>query len=158
MPLRPASRRMPGRAGARFRACWPDAQAAVSGRFSVWARTADSGHKVAYRFCPDCGSTLTYVIEGWPGVTAIPLGAFADPSFPPPRFSVSEHRKHAWVQVLGDEVEHSGLPAAKAHEGSDVASRGPGSEQPVARTIKASPMASKVGHPFANLESLPAVL
>jgi len=92
---------------------WPDAQVAVSGRFSIWARTADSGHKVTYRFCPECGSTLTYVIEGWPGVTAVPLGAFADPSFPPPRFSVYEHRKHAWVQVLGDEVEHSGLPAAK---------------------------------------------
>jgi hypothetical protein len=47
------------------------------------------------------------VIEGWPGVTAVPLGAFADPDLPRPKFSVYEHRKHAWTVVLGDEVEHS---------------------------------------------------
>jgi hypothetical protein len=55
---------------------------------------------------------LAYVIEGWPGVTAIPLGAFADPAFPPPRFSVYEHRKHAWTVVLGDDVEHSSTPSS----------------------------------------------
>jgi hypothetical protein len=46
-------------------------------------------------------------MEGWPGLTAIPLGAFADPTFPPPRFSVWENRKHSWTVVLGGEVEHS---------------------------------------------------
>jgi hypothetical protein len=40
------------------------------------------------------------------GVTAIPVGAFADPSFPAPNFSVYEERKHDWVEVLGDQVEH----------------------------------------------------
>ena len=92
---------------------WPDAQVAVSGKSSIWVRTTDSGHKATYRFCPDCGSTVAFVIEGWPGVAAIPVGAFADPTFPAPRFSVNEHRKHAWTTVLGDDVEHSGLPTAK---------------------------------------------
>jgi hypothetical protein len=86
---------------------WPDAQIKVSGRSSIWERTADSGRKITYRFCPNCGSTVAYVIEGWPGVTAVPLGAFADPTFPAPRFSVYEHRRHRWVEVLGDDVERS---------------------------------------------------
>jgi hypothetical protein len=42
-----------------------------------------------------------------PEAIAVPVGAFADPNFPPPRFSVWEERKHSWVAVLGDEVEHS---------------------------------------------------
>ena len=91
--------------GAQVR--WPDAQIAVSGKSSTWERVADSGHKVTYRFCPNCGSTIAWVIEGWPGVTAIALGAFADPSFPAPRFSVYERRKHPWVAVLGENVERS---------------------------------------------------
>jgi len=106
------------RTGSAFaaQARWPDAQVTVTGKSSTWVRTADSGHHATYRFCPDCGSTIAYVIEGWPGVTAIPLGAFADPTFPAPRFSVYEHRKHPWVAVLGDEIEHSATPSAQRPE------------------------------------------
>ena len=85
----------------------------IAGEASVWQRTADSGHVATYRFCPRCGSTVAYVIEGWPGVIAVPIGAFADPDFPPPRFSVYENRKHPWTAVLGDEVEHSVEPSAR---------------------------------------------
>src|SRR3546814_3221959 len=35
-------------------------------------------------------------------LTAIPLGTFADPQFPPPHYSVYEERKHAWVAINGD--------------------------------------------------------
>lgn len=103
------------RTGSAFgaQARWPDAQVTVSGTSSSWVRTADSGRKITYRFCPNCGSTLAYAIEGTPGITAIPLGAFADPAFPAPRFSVYEDRKHHWTAVLGEDVEHSGMPAAK---------------------------------------------
>jgi hypothetical protein len=98
------------RTGSAFaaQARWADAQITISGKSSSWVRTADSGRKITYRFCPNCGSTLAYAIEGTPGITAIPLGAFADPAFPSPRFSVYEHRKHRWIAVLGDDVEHSG--------------------------------------------------
>lgn len=97
------------RTGSAFaaQARWPEERVTVRGEASTWQRTADSGHVATYRFCPRCGSTVAYVIDGWPGVVAVPLGAFADPAFPPPRFSVYEHRKHPWVLVLGDEVEHS---------------------------------------------------
>jgi hypothetical protein len=98
------------RTGSAFaaQARWPDAQITISGKSSSWVRTADSGRKITYRFCPDCGSTVAYAIEGTPGITAIPLGAFADPAFPSPRFSVYENRKHSWTAVLGEDVEHSG--------------------------------------------------
>src|SRR5919112_3028785 len=64
------------RSGSAFavQARWPDDQIAVAGEFRTWVRTADSGHKASYRFCPRCGSTVAYTIEGWPGVTAVPLG------------------------------------------------------------------------------------
>jgi hypothetical protein len=102
------------RTGSAFaaQARWPEDRVVIAGEASVWQRTADSGHVATYRFCPRCGSTVAYVVEGWPGVVAIPVGAFADPGFPPPRFSVYEHRRHSWAAVLGDEVEHSSEPSA----------------------------------------------
>lgn len=97
------------RSGSAFatQARWPDDRVEITGEYKTWERIADSGHKATYRFCPVCGSTLAYVIEGWPGVTAIPVGAFADPDFPAPRFSVYEHRKHDWAEITGEAVRHS---------------------------------------------------
>jgi hypothetical protein len=97
------------RSGSAFaaQARWPSDQVRLDGAFSTYVRTADSGRKLTCRFCPACGSTIAYDAEATPGLTAVPLGAFADPDFPAPRFSVWEERKHAWVAVLGDDVEHS---------------------------------------------------
>lgn len=107
------------RSGSVFatQARWPNEQVTISGTFSVWERIADSGHRATYKFCPVCGSTLAYIIEGWPGLTAIPVGAFADPNFPKPRFSVYEHRKHSWAEVPGDGVEHSSDPSIARPQG-----------------------------------------
>ena len=107
------------RSGSAFaaQARWPDGQIELTGEAKTWVRVADSGHRATYSFCPDCGSTVAYVIEGWPGVTAVPLGAFADPDFPAPGFSVYEHRKHAWTVVLGDRVKHSVTPSAQRSPG-----------------------------------------
>ncbi len=112
------------RSGSAFaaQARWPDDKVTLSGEAAVWERVADSGHRATYRFCPVCGSTLAYVIEGWPGVTAIPMGAFADPDapqpdLPAPAFSVYEHRKQNWVEILGDDVEHSSTPSIARTQG-----------------------------------------
>jgi hypothetical protein len=107
------------RSGSVFatQARWPDEQVTLSGEFTEWEQIADSGHRATFRFCPVCGSTLAYVIEGWPGVTAIAVGSFADPKFPRPRFSVYEHRKHDWVEVPGDNVEHSSDPGIAHSQG-----------------------------------------
>ena len=77
----------------------------VVGTSTEYVRTGDEGTKCTFRFCPKCGATVYYTLEGYPEATAIPLGAFADPSFPAPRFSVYEERMHSWVHIAGD-VEH----------------------------------------------------
>ena len=50
-------------------------------------------------FCPDCGSTVYYALESASDAVAVPLGAFADPSFPAPWVEVWESRRHPWVEV-----------------------------------------------------------
>ena len=53
----------------------------------------------------DCGATVHYGFADQPEVIAIPVGAFADPTFPAPKYSVYEERRHAWVTLAGD-IEH----------------------------------------------------
>ncbi|MCB2096366.1 MAG: GFA family protein [Parvularculaceae bacterium] len=69
----------------------------LQGEPATFARTGDEGGAITQRFCPRCGTTVWYAIDNDPDRIAVTLGAFADPSFPPPRFSVYEERKHAWV-------------------------------------------------------------
>ena len=92
----------PFAAQARF----PNDRVTIRGVSKIWEKVGDSGRRAWFRWCPECGGTIAYTNEGMDGVVAIPVGAFADPNFPSPRFSVYENRKHAWVVVLGDEVEH----------------------------------------------------
>lgn len=96
------------RSGSAFaaQARFPVEGVVVTGETGAFVRVADSGTKASFHFCRACGSTIAYRIEDQPDLIAIPLGAFADPSFPAPRFSVYEERKHAWTIVLGEEVEH----------------------------------------------------
>jgi hypothetical protein len=109
------------RCGSAFaaQARWADADVDLRGTWKVWERTADSGHRVTYRFCPDCGSTVAYTIEDWPGVTAVPLGAFAGTPMPAPGFSVYEDRKLDWAQVTGD-VQRSTSESAARRPGLDL--------------------------------------
>jgi hypothetical protein len=98
------------RTGSAFsaQARWPADQVAVEGKSKTWCHLADSGNRISHHFCPECGSTVHYVIEGkFEGLIAIPLGAFDDPYFATPRFSVWENRKHPWVEILGEGIEHS---------------------------------------------------
>ena len=97
------------RSGSAFslQARWPQAQVVLTGSFHEWTRIGDSGKPATFRFCPTCAATLTFVSARTPDLTAVPVGAFADPSFPPPRFSLFEGRMHPWTAVVGDDVEHS---------------------------------------------------
>ena len=75
------------------------AQVTIAGPTSTYQRTGDSGGIATFRFCPTCGSTVCWELDGLPGSLAVAVGAFADPEFPAPTFSVYEDRKHAWVEV-----------------------------------------------------------
>lgn len=101
------------RSGSAFavQARWPADQVTIDGRSKEHVHTADSGNRITFHFCPDCGSDVHYEIDGkfdgkFDGLVAIPLGAFDDPYSLTPAHSVWEERKCDWVEISGD-VEHS---------------------------------------------------
>lgn len=91
------------RTGSAFgvQARFPRKNVVIQGRSSQYERAGDSGQKATFHFCPDCGSTVYYLPEAFPDAMGIPVGAFADPAFPAPAFSVYEGRQHKWVELLG---------------------------------------------------------
>ena len=86
---------------ARFRA----GQVNITGTASDYVRVADSGQRIHFHFCPSCGATVYFRFEGSAEYIGVPVGAFADPGFPAPAFSVFEARQHPWVRVP-DDIEH----------------------------------------------------
>ena len=82
-------------AQARF----PREAVTIVGSSVEYVRVGDEGSKATFRFCPKCGATVYYTLEGLAEAVAIPVGAFAEPSFPAPSISVYEDRMHAWVSM-----------------------------------------------------------
>lgn len=87
---------------ARFR----QEQLVIAGRTAEYVRIGDEGGHARFRFCPDCGSTVYWDHPGGDGFVAVAVGAFADPSFPPPTFSVYAVRRHPWVSLPPSIVEN----------------------------------------------------
>ncbi len=77
----------------------------TDGEFRTYERVGESGLWARYHFCPGCGATVFYENEDLPGAYAIPVGAFADPTFAHPTRSIFESRKHQWVQILEGNIE-----------------------------------------------------
>ena len=78
----------------------------ISGESSQYVRVGDEGSSITFSFWPKCGATVHYAIQGFDDESiAVPVGAFADPRFPAPTFSVYEDRMHAWVSLPAG-VEH----------------------------------------------------
>jgi hypothetical protein len=69
----------------------------VEGVAREYLRIGDDGGHVVFRFCPECGATVWFVINEEPDLVGVPVGAFADASFPAPTYSVYEVRRHPWV-------------------------------------------------------------
>jgi hypothetical protein len=96
------------RSGSAFatQARFPNDRVTISGQSKQWTRVGDEGGKGIMDFCPDCGSTLFYRVEFDPDVVAVAVGGFGDPNFPTPIYSVYETRKHRWLEIVGDGIEH----------------------------------------------------
>jgi hypothetical protein len=72
----------------------------IQGRAAEFTRIGDEGGRCTYSFCPACGATVYYRIDTQPGLIAIPAGAFADLSFPPPSLSFYHGtRRCQWVEI-----------------------------------------------------------
>ncbi|WP_374539069.1 GFA family protein [Chitinimonas taiwanensis] len=80
-------------------------QVSVVGTATEFVRVGDAGSHGRFRFCPSCGATVYYTVDERPGFVIVPVGAFAEPSFPKPTFSVYEERMHNWVG-LPTNIEH----------------------------------------------------
>ena len=100
------------RSGSAFaaQARWPRDRTGIAGESKTFVKVADSGNKGTFHFCPNCGSDVYYEIDGkfddkFNDLIAIPIGAFDDPFFLTPEYSVWESRKHRWVEIVGN-IEH----------------------------------------------------
>ena len=96
------------RTGSAFgaQARFPRRSVTISGKSTEFVRVGDEGSKVTFSFCPKCGATVHYSVEGYDEENiAVPVGAFADPKFPVPSFSVYEEHMHSWVSPPAG-VEH----------------------------------------------------
>jgi hypothetical protein len=82
--------------GAQARFATADVE--ITGESTEFVRIGDEGNAAHFHFCPQCGATVYWWLLD-PAFTAVAVGAFADPAFPPPTFSVYEDRMHPWVSV-----------------------------------------------------------
>ncbi len=95
------------RSGSVFatQARWPKRDVTLEGRTSAYTRKGDDGGSATFHFCPNCGSTVYYWMADAPEIIAVAVGAFADPNFPRPVYSVYEVRRHGWVG-LPEDIDH----------------------------------------------------
>lgn len=95
------------RTGSPFgqQARWAAENVTIEGTATSYVRVGDAGMSITFRFCPTCASTVYFDIDKMPGFIAVPVGAFADATFPAPKASMYESRKHAWLN-LPEGIEH----------------------------------------------------
>jgi tetratricopeptide (TPR) repeat protein len=76
-------------------------QVQVDGRFSDYSRISDEADRKehVFHFCPECGSQVFYTEPDEPDLVVVSVGAFADPSFPPPTESGYDSRRHPWIRL-----------------------------------------------------------
>ena len=84
---------------------WPADRVTIEGDAHEYQRTGDEGSTATFRFCPTCGATVYWTNSGMAAMIAVPVGAFADPAFPPPRVSVYCVRRHPWAVMPALAVE-----------------------------------------------------
>jgi hypothetical protein len=71
----------------------------VEGKDTEYVRTGDNGAQFRFRFCPTCGTTVYHTEEGVTGSVGVAVGAFSDPDFPAPHYSIYDSRRHGWVRL-----------------------------------------------------------
>jgi hypothetical protein len=82
----------------RGRCLFPTRQvSAIEGVHKSFARSSDAGRKVEYHFCPECGSAEFWYRDATPELTAISVGCFMVPTFPPPVAAIWAAHKLHWV-------------------------------------------------------------
>ena len=78
-------------------------QVQTAGRHTEYRRISDEADRKegVFHFCPDCGATVWITEVGDPDLVVVPVGAFADPTFPAPSESMYPWRQHRWLELPG---------------------------------------------------------
>jgi hypothetical protein len=89
---------------------FPRSQVTIEGKSKVWTFPIEGAQPVSYRscdsdgvtyhFCPECGSNVYYDIAVAPDFIGIKVGAFTDPTFPPPMISGFEEYRFPWAMNI----------------------------------------------------------
>ena len=98
----------------------------IEGQSTTWTVPSDSGKPASrcdsmggtYHFCPECGSTVYWEISNASDIVGVAVGAFTDPTFPPPMISGFEAYGHPWSMNPSD------LPMPGGHHDHDGTSQG----------------------------------
>ena len=95
------------RTGSPFslQARWPSDRVTIEGNAHEYALVGDEGSTATFRSCPTCSATVYFTNDTMPGTIAVPVGTFADPTFPPPQVSVYGVRRHPWVTTSVPTIE-----------------------------------------------------
>ena len=76
-----------------------DAFQLVSGELKTYQYRSDvTGRWIRLEFCPNCGTTVTWLAEWSPELRSIALGTFDDPTWlPPPQWAVFGRSAIPWI-------------------------------------------------------------
>jgi len=68
-----------------------------SGASKAYKRSSDVDKWIECYFCPNCGTTVYWTLEGLEKKIGVAVGCFSDPHFPSPALSIWNESKHDWV-------------------------------------------------------------
>lgn len=83
--------------------------------------SSDAGRWIENEFCPECGTTVSWTLEVFPGLCAIAGGTFDPPTFwyaAPERFVFARSRPD-WVLLPDDLETVDGAPAYGSPDGAN---------------------------------------
>lgn len=83
---------------------FPKERVTIEGDSTAFVRRGEG--EVTLHFCPTCGSTVYWFLDGLPESVIVAVGGFAMPDYPAPTFSVYEARQHKWVQLPESVTTH----------------------------------------------------
>ena len=82
----------------------------IAGEHRAFRRQGETGAWLTFQFCPTCGSSVFWQNERSPDMVSVAVGAFADPTFPPPVRTVWTMSKHGWLAFPDGVPHHRGNP------------------------------------------------
>jgi hypothetical protein len=71
---------------------------AVTGRYATFSRKAESGRTLTNHFCPNCGTSVYWLLEMRPLHVGVAVGCFADAGFLTPTRVIWAQHQHHWVR------------------------------------------------------------